>query len=99
MNKLAPSIDARLEDCVRNKHGELSIMTSMFYFTGRHPEPTEADKFVKSLGFELLSDGSSTLDYINAKENLIIRDCHAGNWIKAGKVLIPIDIIPETFMD
>ncbi len=95
LNQFAPSLDARLEDCVINEKGELSIITSMAYFAGQHPDPVTSDRFVKSLGFELLRDASSTLDYVHPGTGLILRDCHAGNWIVAGEALVPIDIIPE----
>ncbi len=77
------------------EEGDLSIITSMLYFAGKHPDALVADQFVKSLGFQPLRDPSSTLDYVDWNRGLIIRDCHAGNWIVAGDALIPIDIIPE----
>jgi hypothetical protein len=95
LNELAPSADARIEDCIQNPKKEISIITSMNYFLGPHPTPVEADEFVRSLGFELLRDGSSTLDYFNSEAKLILRDSHPGNWVKTENTLIPIDIIFE----
>ena len=66
------------------EEGDLSIITSMLYFAGKHPDALVADQFVKSLGFQPLRDPSSTLDDVDWNRGLIIRDCHAGNWIVAG---------------
>lgn len=92
---MTPEIDVSFEGCIRTPQDTISIVTSMQFFSGPHPTSEEADEFVRSLGFELHYDHSSTLDYINAERSLILRDCHPGNWISTKKTLVPIDIIPE----
>lgn len=52
LNAFAPSIDARLEDCIRNERKELSMVVSMSYFLGGHPSPRDADEFVRSLSLK-----------------------------------------------
>ena len=95
LNDYVPTTEARIEDCIRDEQGRLSIITTMSFYQGPHPEPLETDAFIKSLGFEMLRDGSSTLDYIHGRAGLIIRDCHPRNWIRTANTLVPIDIIPE----
>lgn len=95
LNEMVPVVDVHFEDCIQTNENKFSIVTSMQYFKGPHPSSQEADDFVRSLGFELLTDGSATLDYISEAAGLILRDCHPQNWIKAEGALIPIDIIPE----
>lgn len=98
LNEMIPAVDIRLEDCICTSERQISIVTSMQYFSGGHPTSSEADGFIKSLGFEPLKDRSDTLDYINYQSKLIIRDCHPLNWIKAKQGLVPIDIIPERYL-
>ena len=95
LEEMVPEIKVRMEGCIETVNGELSIITSMQFFEGQSPTGEEADAFVKSLGFEMLHDGTTTLDYIKRSEKLILRDCHPGNWIKTKGALVPIDIIPE----
>jgi hypothetical protein len=96
LNRLTPSIRARFEDCFKTESGEVSIVTSMTFFTGKHPGARETDNFIKTgLGFDPLHDGSATLDYISADGQLILRDCHPKNWIRTKRTLVPIDIIPQ----
>jgi len=98
LNEIVPVLDIRLEGCIQTERKELSLVTSMQFFAGKHPSSQEADRFVRSLDFEPLKDASDTLDYINHQSRLILRDCHPLNWIKAKRGLIPIDIIPERFL-
>lgn len=95
LTEMVPAVDIHFEDCIQTNEGKFSIVTSMQYFKGPHPSSGEADDFIKSLGFRFLRDESTTLDYINEKAGLIIRDCHPQNWIKTDGALVPIDIIPE----
>lgn len=95
MSQMVPATRMKFEDCIMSQAGTISIVMSMQFFKGPHPSPQEAHSFITTLGFELLSDGSSTLDYINRARGLILRDCHTKNWIKADEALVPIDIIPE----
>lgn len=94
MNKIYPALDNRFEDCVKNTEDQYSIISSMNWFPGPHPEGKEVDKFLKEAGFAVLDDGSGTMDYIHNKAGLILRDCHAQNWV-IDRGLVPIDIIPE----
>jgi hypothetical protein len=79
LNRLDPTIDAKLEDCVKDPAtGQISIVMSMAAFHGSHSSPEETDDFVRAqLGFVPLHDASSTLDYISSNGEIIIRDCHA----------------------
>jgi hypothetical protein len=95
LEAMAPVISMKFEGCIKTPTKEISIITSMQFFKGPHPSGEEADAFVKSLGFKPLSYGTTTLDYIDQKRGLILRDCHPGNWIKSSQTLVPIDIIPE----
>jgi len=95
MSQLVPATRGKFEDCIMSQAGTVSIVMSMQFFEGPHPSSQEAHSFITDLGFELLSDGSSTLDYIDRTRGLILRDCHPKNWIKADGALVPIDIIPE----
>jgi len=96
LTAMVPVVDIHFEDCIQTNDGKFSIVTSMQYFKGPHPSSQEADNFIKRLGFTLLRDGSTTLDYVHPATGLIIRDCHPQNWIQTEGALIPIDIIPET---
>jgi len=95
MNAIYPALDIRFEDCLKNEKGEFSILTSMRSFPGPHPTGKEVDKFLKGEGFEVLDDGSGTMDYIHHAFGLILRDCHAQNWVVDRGMMVPIDIIPE----
>ncbi len=94
MNKICPPLDNRFEDFVKNLAGQCSIISSIRFFPGPHPDGHTVDSYLKEAGFALLSDGSGTMDYINRDFRLILRDCHPQNWIM-DRDLIPIDIIPE----
>jgi len=95
MGRLVPATGVKFEDCIMSLAGTVSIVMSMQFFKGPHPSSLEAHNFITDLGFELLSDGSTTLDYIDLGRGLILRDCHPKNWIKVDGALVPIDIIPE----
>ena len=97
LNELAPEVHARLEDCLKPPdNGDPAIIVSMSYFQGPHPTLEETDHFIRNhLGYVPLRDASTTLDYISKDRRIILRDCHAKNWIKAQNILVPIDIIPE----
>ncbi|MGC1481062.1 MAG: hypothetical protein WA771_11195 [Chthoniobacterales bacterium] len=95
MNQIAPAVDVRFEDCIRSDTGEFSVVMSMQFIAGPHPELDAVVEFVERRGFETLRDRSITLDFVNWNEGLILRDCHPKNWIAAGGALVPVDIIPE----
>jgi hypothetical protein len=95
LEELAPETQPRIQAILATKDGKISIVTSMQYFKGPHPEEEETKNFIESLGFEPWQDNTLTLDYIHKKAGIIIRDCHSKNWIKSHNTLIPIDIIPK----
>jgi hypothetical protein len=95
-NDLFPGLDIRFEDCIKTANGEYSILTTMQYLSGSPPTLAEIDQFLRSIGFSPHSDGSSTIDYRRQDLEIILRDCHPGNWVKTGRgVLLPIDVSPE----
>jgi len=96
VQSLVPVLDIRLHGVLPAAHGP-SIVTSMNYIPGSHPEPSEVSKYLHETGWREYSDGSQTLDYINTNLQQIIRDGHASNWIRrpGSGVLIPIDISIE----
>jgi len=95
MNAIYPALDNRFEDCLKNAKGEYSILTSMRNFPGPHQAGEDVEKFLKGEGFEALDDGSGTMDFIHRDFGLILRDCHAQNWVVDRGMMVPIDIIPE----
>ena len=96
VQSLVPVLDIRLHGVLPTMHGP-SIVTSMGYIPGNHPKPSEVAKYLHETGWQELSDGSQTLDYINTDLHQIIRDGHSNNWIRrrGSGVLIPIDISIE----
>jgi hypothetical protein len=95
-NDLFPGLDIRFEDCIKTANDEFSLITSMQYLSGAPPTPAEIEEFLRSIEFLPYSDGSGTIDYRRLDLEIILRDCHPGNWVKTDHgVLIPIDISPE----
>jgi hypothetical protein len=95
-NELFPELDIRFEDCIKTNKGEFSLFSTMRAFSGAPPDLKEIDAFLIALGFAKFSDGSITIDYINSRLGIILRDCHPKNWVKnRDGTLIPIDLCPE----
>ncbi len=76
-----------------------SVVTSMQYIEGGHPQAAQIGKYMRLRGWAEHADRSETQDYIHTELRQIIRDAHPGNWVKqAGTAeLIPVDISIEQF--
>jgi len=75
--------------------GVPSLITSMAYIHGRHPQPLELHEKLLSDGWERASDDSQLLAYRHPETKVVLRDAHPGNFIVSGKKYVPIDVAIE----
>lgn len=99
LNRFVPALDVRLHGIRVAADGEPSLVTSMQYIKGRHPHPTQIEKYLFGLRWERFDDGSETLDFRHVRLRQIIRDAHPRNWVyqAATRRMVPIDISIEEY--
>ena len=94
-----PALDIRIHGLIVTKGEKPSIVTSMQYIEGKHPQPRQIGNHMKALGWEEFNDESQTLDYRHPGLRQIIRDAHPHNWVynSATQMMMPIDISIEEY--
>jgi hypothetical protein len=92
LNRIAPSIDARVEGITKNG-GFPALVISMKQIQGVHPTQKELDTYLKEKGFNAYGHHQ-----FQHEDGLRIGDAHPKNFIKRPDgVIIPIDITFNTF--
>lgn len=88
--------DIRLEACAIEKEG-LAILTSQPFVKGRKPKPAAILEMMGIMGFEripgLPANTESSFSFYRRADRISAFDAHTGNFLAAGKLVIPIDLV------
>ena len=98
LTQYAGELDILVKGLALDEKGFPSIITSMAYVDGYHPQPLELADKLKNDGWELIGDSTGLLVYRHRTEGVILRDAHPGNFIVAAEgKYVPIDVAIEGF--
>jgi len=86
--------DILIEGVAVTNVGVPSLVTSMAFVPGVHPDSSELHSQLAEEGWELIPDPDQMLGYRQSESGVVMRDAHPKNFIKTGNnLLVPVDVI------
>ena len=90
----------RYEGILRDRRGEVRLITSQSMVMGERPTAAEIARCMGEMGFDPVAGQEATAFY-RVADNVAVFDAHTGNFIKTAWGLVPIDVViryPEDWL-